>query len=149
MCKIVLQIISQGFVKLLLMKSCLILSIELIRSALLIILVSLHRGCARFAEILQNCEACQVFRRMCLIFFLAFTLKLSRQTLLSVTPIQSVFWRATQFQQNEYTPGPFTLSEREWLILSSCPPRFYPLHYPTPRPFTKADKDALHRIIRC
>ena len=58
--------------------------------------------CARFEEILQNCVAHQVFRRMCLIVFLAFTLHI--QTLLSVAFIRSVFWHVTQFQQNEHTP---------------------------------------------
>ena len=43
-------------------------------------------GWARFAEILQNCVAHQVFGRMCSIFFLAFTLKLPIQTLLFVAP---------------------------------------------------------------
>ena len=57
-----------------------------------------------FAEILQNCVVDQVFRRECSIVFLAFTLKLPIQTLLSVAPTRSVFWRASQFQQNEYTP---------------------------------------------
>ena len=52
-------------------------------------------GCARFPEILQNCVALQVFGRMCLIVFLAFTLKLPIQTLLSVVPTHSVFWRTT------------------------------------------------------
>ena len=62
------------------------------------------QGCAHFAEILQNCVACQVFDRMSSIVFLAFILKLPIQTLLSVLPTLSVYWCATQFQQNEYTP---------------------------------------------
>ena len=41
---------------------------------------------------------------MCSKGFLVFTLKLPIQTLLSVAPTRSVFWRATQFQQNEHTP---------------------------------------------
>ena len=40
----------------------------------------------------------------CILVFLAFTLKLPIQTLLSVASTHSVFWRASQFQQNEYTP---------------------------------------------
>ena len=55
------------------------------------------KGVSRFAENLQNCMARQVFGRMCSIVFLAFTLKLPIQTLLSVTPSRSVFWCATQF----------------------------------------------------
>ena len=47
----------------------------------------------------------QLFGRMCSILFLAFTLKLPIQTLLSVVPTHSVFWHATQFQKNEHTPG--------------------------------------------
>ena len=62
-------------------------------------------GCARFVEILQNCVARQLPGRMCSIVFLAFTLKLPVQTLLSVAPTHSVFWRTTQFQQNEHTHG--------------------------------------------
>ena len=61
----------------------------------------LIQGCARFAEILQNCVVRQVFDRMCLIVFPAFTLKMPIQTLLSVAPTCSVFWRATQFRQND------------------------------------------------
>ena len=49
------------------------------------------QGCARFAEILQNCVVRQVFERMCSIVFLAFTLKLPIQTLLSVAPTHSSF----------------------------------------------------------
>ena len=58
-----------------------------------------------FAEILQICVAYQVFGRMCRIVYLAYPLKLSIQTLLFVAPTRSVFWRTTQFQQNEHTPG--------------------------------------------
>ena len=47
----------------------------------------------------------QVFGRMCPIVFHAFTLKLPIQTLPSVVPTRSVFWHATQFQQNEHTPA--------------------------------------------
>ena len=57
-------------------------------------------GCARFTKILQNCEARQFFWKMYSIVFLAFTLKLPTQTLLSVAPTSSVFWCVTQFQQN-------------------------------------------------
>ena len=42
---------------------------------------------------------------MCSIVFHAFTLKLPIQTLPSVVPTRSVFWRATQFEQNEHTPA--------------------------------------------
>ena len=62
-------------------------------------------GCARFAEILQNSVMCQVFGRMCPTVFLAFTLKLPIQALLSVAPARSFFWRTTQFQQNEHAGG--------------------------------------------
>ena len=36
--------------------------------------------------------------------FSCFTLKLPIQSLLSVVPTRSVFWLATQYQQNEHTP---------------------------------------------
>ena len=62
-------------------------------------------GCARLAEILQHFVARQVFGRICLIVFLAFTLKLPIQTLLSVAPTCSFFWRTTQFQQNKHIPA--------------------------------------------
>ena len=57
-------------------------------------------GSARFADILKNCVAHQVLWKTCSLVFLAFTLKLPIQTLLSVVPKCSVFWHATQFQQN-------------------------------------------------
>ena len=53
--------------------------------------------CIRFAKILQNCVAGQVFGRICSIVFLANLLRLPIQTLLSVAPTRSVFWGATQF----------------------------------------------------
>ena len=71
--------------------------------------ISINLGWTRFAEIVQNCVVRQVFGRMCLIFFLAFTLKLPIQNLLSVASTQSVFWCATQFQQNEHTPEFFSI----------------------------------------
>ena len=37
------------------------------------------------------------------LFFFHFTLRFPVQTLLSVAPARSVFWRATQFQENEHT----------------------------------------------
>ena len=52
-------------------------------------------GCACFAEMLQNCMACQVFGIMCSIVSHALTLKLPIQTVLSLAPTCSVFWRAT------------------------------------------------------
>ena len=59
---------------------------------------------ARFGQILQNCVVHQVSGIMCLIVFLAFTLISPIQTLFPVVPTRSVFWHATQFQQNEHTP---------------------------------------------
>ena len=66
---------------------------------------TIHTQCfSHLYFILQNCVARQVFGRMSSIVFLAFTLKLSNQTLLSVVRTHSVFLRTTQFQQNEHTP---------------------------------------------
>ena len=71
--------------------------------------ISINLGFACFVEILQNCVVRQVFGRMCSIVLLAFTLKLPIQNLLSVAPTQSVFWLATQFQQNEHIPEFFSI----------------------------------------
>ena len=60
------------------------------------------------------CSFCRNFGKLCgmpgfwkNVFdsFCSFALKLPIQTLLSVWPSRSVFWLATQFQQNEHTPG--------------------------------------------
>ena len=51
---------------------------------------------------------CHIFGRMCLIVFLAFTLKLPIQTLLSVALSCTVFWCTTQFQQNEISENKHT-----------------------------------------
>ena len=56
------------------------------------------QGCTHFAEIVQKLCGKPGFWENVLVF-LAFTLKLSIQTLLSVAPTRSVFWHATQFQQ--------------------------------------------------
>ena len=48
---------------------------------------------------------------MCLIVILAYPLKLPIQTLLSVAPTRSVFWRTTQFQQTS-TPQVISLKMR-------------------------------------
>ena len=56
--------------------------------------------CWKFAKL---CLVRKVFWRMHSIVF--FTLKLPIQTLLSMAPTRSVFWHATQFQQNEHTSG--------------------------------------------
>ena len=59
------------------------------------------------------CSFCRNFVKLCgapgfwenvLDSFLAFALKFPIQTLLSAVPTHSVFWYATQFQQNEHTP---------------------------------------------
>ena len=72
-------------------------------------MVRIRRGatleCLRFTKILQNCVPGQVFGRMCSIVFFANLLRLPIQTLLFVAFTRSVFWGATQFQQNEHTPG--------------------------------------------
>ena len=60
-------------------------------------------GCARFADFLQNFRERQILWRMCSVVFHTFTLKIPIQTLLSVTPTCSVFWRTTHFQENEHT----------------------------------------------
>ena len=52
----------------------------------------------------QNFREHQLLLGMCSVVFPAFTLKLPIQTLLSVAPTRSVFWRTTQFQENEPTP---------------------------------------------
>ena len=64
-----------------------------------------NAGCAHFVETLPNCVVQQVVERMYWIVFLAFTLKFTIETSLSVVPTHSVFWRATQFQQNEHIPA--------------------------------------------
>ena len=48
-------------------------------------------GCARFAKILQNLVAGQVFGRMCSIVFLANLLRLPIQTLLFLWPLHAHF----------------------------------------------------------
>ena len=53
---------------------------------------------------LAKCAVRQVFWRTCLMVFLAFTLKLPIQALVSLVPTHSVFWCTIQFQQNEHTP---------------------------------------------
>ena len=57
----------------------------------------LNNEVCSFCRNLQDSVASQIFWRM--------WLKLPIQTLLSVAPTRSVFWRATQFQQNDHTPG--------------------------------------------
>ena len=49
--------------------------------------------------------------------FLAFTLELSIQTLIFVAPTSSIFWHATQIQQNEHTPE---LSISTVIVSSLC-----------------------------
>ena len=55
---------------------------------------------AHLAEILQNCVARQVVGRMCLIVFLAVTLKFPIQTVLSVVPTRSKLCDAPGFWEN-------------------------------------------------
>ena len=62
---------------------------------------------------------CHIFGRMCLIVFLAFTLKFPIQTLLSVAPSCSVFWCSTQFKQNETSENKHTLGGDCSFILDS------------------------------
>ena len=45
---------------------------------------------------------CQILRILVSVVFHAFALKLPSQTLLSVVPTQSVFFRTTRFQENEH-----------------------------------------------
>ena len=60
----------------------------------------------KFCKIVWRTSFCG----MCSKVFLYFTLKLPIQTLISVAPVCSVFWCATQFQQNEHIPGTCTIS---------------------------------------
>ena len=52
----------------------------------------------QLARMRRMCVFLFLFRRMWWIVFLAFSLKLRIQTLLSVAPTRSVFWRTKQFQ---------------------------------------------------
>ena len=54
---------------------------------------------------LQNFREYQILWRMYSVVFLAFALRLSIQTSLSVAPTHSVFWRATQFQKTSTPQG--------------------------------------------
>ena len=65
------------------------------------------RRCARFAKILQNCVACQVFGRMCLIVFLAFTLKFPIQTSFSVAHTLSLCGAPHNFSKTNRPIGSF------------------------------------------
>ena len=73
------------------------------------------QGCARFAEILQNCVSHQVFGKTCSIGFLGFTLKLPIRTSLSVTPTHSFFCYA-QFQQNKHISCNQTLNDEKFTV---------------------------------
>ena len=55
---------------------------------------------SKFCKIVSHAR----FFRRCPIAFLAFTLKLPNQTLLSVAAIRSVFWYTIHFQQSKHTP---------------------------------------------
>ena len=55
-------------------------------------------GVLILSKILENCMACQIFGSICLIVFVAFKMKLSIQTLISVVPTWSVFCHTTQFK---------------------------------------------------
>ena len=65
----------------------------------------LTRGVLVLLIFLQNCRKRQILWRMCSVVFLDFRLKFPIQTLHSVTPTRSVFWRAMQFQENELCIG--------------------------------------------
>ena len=63
------------------------------------------RGCARFAEFLQNVSECQILSSLCSVVFHALTLKLAIQTLLFVAPelpiSLSSLVKMSRFQENE------------------------------------------------
>ena len=62
--------------------------------------IPLPLGCARFPEFVQNFSERQILWSLCSIVFLAFTLKLSIQTSLSVAPELSISLSSHEKCQN-------------------------------------------------
>ena len=97
----------------------------------------------------------QVFGRMCSMVFYAFTLKLPIQTLLSVVPTHSLFWRTKQFQQNEHTQlfhaelkkYPLTMNGRVFLPAVHYPATWWIALLPLKQVASRDKKYLLHRSI--